>query len=439
MQQDHIQHGIHHGLKGKRKENGYFEGHGSISDKKDGKKYKEGARLERQAILLLTVNALFAVANALSGTFVGVYLWKAKHDYAVLGWFALATQIAMGITFWLAGKWVKEHNKMNCLRLGVMVSAAFYMLVLWAGSNAIHFVFGLGIVQGIASGFFWVAFNVVYFEVTNPFNRDRFNGWAGLLGSGAGIVAPWVSGMLIVRMVGESGYRLVFSLSLGIFVLGVIVSFFLKKRKAVGTYEWLLPLRSIRRKGTPWRTVSLALAAQGLREGVFGFMIGLMVYISTASEARLGSFVLMTSAISLVSFWVTGKFMKPRYRSGAMLLGAAVMTATILPFFWRVNEQTLVIFGIGTSLFFPLYSIPILTSVFDLIGGDAESASRREEYVVLRELSLSVGRMLGVILFIAVVSWSTSTLVLNALLLVIGSSALISWWFMRKQFTAKTP
>jgi YQGE family putative transporter len=424
MQQDHFQHGFHPGLNDSKTGKGYFEGRGSTVESKNANGKTRKGKLGSQSILLLVMNGLFAIASALSGTFVGVYLWKSKNDFALLGWFALSTHIAMAATFWLAGKWVKEHNKMNCLRVGVLVSACFYMLVLWLGSRA------------MASGFFWLAFNVVYFEVTNPDNRDRFNGWTGLLGSGAGIIAPWVSGILIVKMAGASGYRLIFSISLGIFMIGVIVSFFLKKRKVAGTYEWLLPIRIVRKQGTPWRLVSAALVAQGFREGVFGFMIGIMVYITTASEARLGSFVLITSSVSLVSFWATGKFMKPRYRNRSMLIGAWVMTIVILPFFWKVNYTTLLIFGVGTSLFIPLYSIPMLSAVYDLIGGNPRSASQREEYIVLRELSLNVGRILGVLLFIAVVSLSTKTIVLNSLLLFIGSSTLVNWWFMRRRFSA---
>ncbi|WP_240344058.1 MFS transporter [Paenibacillus sp. SYP-B3998] len=385
------------------------------------------------------MHTLFGTANALSGTFVGVYLWKAKNDYALIGWFTLTTHLTMAITFWLAGKWVKEHNKMNCLRVGMAVSACFYMLVLWLGSNSFHYFIWLGIVQGISAGLFWISFNVVYFEVTDPDNRDRFNGWMGLLGSSAGIVAPWISGLLIVGLGDIVGYRLIFSISLGIFVLGVIVSFFLKKRKVQGSYEWLLPVRCLKQSGTPWRRVSLALAAQGFREGVFGFMIALLVYIATSSEASLGKFVLITSAVSLLSFWVVGKFIKPRFRKGSMLLGALMMVAVILPFFWKVNFTTLLLFGVGASLFLPLYTVPMVSAVFDLIGSDEASAKQREEYVVLRELGLNVGRVLGVLLFIGVVSWSTTPLVINLLLLIIGSSPLISWYFMRKQLTLIKP
>lgn len=431
MHQDHTRHGIHPGWSGKQK--GYFEGRGAVSAQRSGDSAKPKGKLDRQTILLLVVSGLFSAANALSGTFVGVYLWKARNDFALIGWFTLATHAAMALTFWLAGKWVKEHNKMNCLRAGVMVSASFYMMVLWLGSGSILYVGWLGMLQGIAFGLFWVAFNVVYFEATNPDNRDRFNGWAGLLGSGAGIIAPWISGFLIVRMSGASGYRLIFSISLGIYLLGVIISFFLKKRKVEGVYDWGFPVSCLKQKDTPWRRVSLALVAQGLREGVFGFMIGLMVYIYTASEAGLGNFVLITSSVAFVSYWAAGKWLKPRYRRAAMLVGAVVIVAVILPFFWTINAVTLYIFGVGSSLFFPLYTIPMVSTVFDLIGGNETSAKQREEYVVLRELCLNTGRMIGTVIFIIVVSWSTTSLALSGLLFFIGSSSLVSWAFMRKQ------
>lgn len=394
-------------------------------------KGKKGA-LSGQSRLLLLVNALFATANALSGTYVNVYLWKARHDFSVIGWFTLVHYFMMAVTFWLAGKWVKEHNKMNCLRAGVAVSAVFYSLVLWFGAQSVqHFVL-LGAVQGISSGFFWLAFNVVYFEVTNPDNRDRFNGWAGLLGSGVGMIAPWISGYLIVHMSAASGYRLIFTMSLVVFIIGVIVSFFLKKRKSTGQYEWFLTWNCLKKQGTAWRTVVLALIAQGFREGVFGFMIALLVYVHTGNEMKLGNFSLITSGVSLLSFMIAGKWLKPKYRRAAMLVGAIMLVLIILPFFWKVNFATLLFFGIGAAIFYPVYGIPMTTTVFDLIGSEEESAKQREEYIVMRELALNAGRLLGTVVFITVISMTTAPTAMNWLLLAIGSSPLAAWYWMRK-------
>ncbi|MDG0811755.1 MFS transporter [Cohnella rhizosphaerae] len=289
------------------------------------------AKLDRQAVLLLAVNALFTCGNALSATFVNIYIWKIKHDYALLGWFAVVHQLAMSLTFWLAGKWVKEGNKMNALRGGVIAAAAFYGLVLAFGTRAADAVPVLGLVQGVSSGLFWLSFNVVYFEITGPDNRDRFNGWAGLLGSLAGMLAPWLSGLLIASSGGNAGYRLIFGISLAIFVAGAAITFGLHKREPSGRYDWRIGLGGLLRKGNPWRAIAGAMVAQGLREGIFGFVIALLVYTSTGSEMKLGSFSLYTSAAAFLSFWVAGRLLKPRLRFWGMLIGAAMMTLFIVP------------------------------------------------------------------------------------------------------------
>lgn len=409
----------------REREGGRFPGTPKVRRRKSGP-------LDGQARLLLTVNGLFAAANALSGAFVNVYLWRAKHDFAVIGWFTLVHHLTMAITFWTAGKWVKEHNKMNCLRAGVAFAALFYLAVLSFGERSADYFALLGLIQGISSGLFWLAFNVVYFEVTDPDNRDKFNGWAGLLGAGAGMIAPWISGFLIVRMTAATGYRLIFTISLVVFLIGVVFSFFLKKRKTAGHYDWLLTWRCLRRKDTAWRPVSLALVAQGIREGVFGFIIALLVYVHTGNEMQLGNFSLITSAVSLIAFMITGRLLRPAFRRTAMLIGAAVMVAVIAPFFWKVNFYTLLLFGVGVSMFFPLYSIPMTSTVFDLIGSEAESVRRREEYIVMRELALNAGRLLGTAVFILVVTFNQTPAAMNWLLLGIGSSPLVTWYFMRK-------
>src|SRR5690606_29821569 len=147
---------------------------------------------------------------------------------------------------------------------------------------------------------------------------------------------------------------------------------------------------------------------------------------------KLGNYSLITSGVSLFAFYLAGKWLRPKRRNLAMLLGAILITVVILPFFWEVNYTTLLIFGIGVSLFFPLYSIPMTSTVFDYIGRDEDSAAHRVEYVVLREESLNAGRMLGTLMFIILISISQDPLVLNIFLLVIGSAPIFTWLFMRK-------
>lgn len=410
------------------------EANGFHAVKEEGQaRRSSSAGLDAQTVLLLVVNGLFIAANALSGTFLSVYIWKTSNNFVLIGWMTLLNYFSMVITFWTAGYWVKKGYKMMSLRFGIGVSASFYAIVLLLGKSAVHYIWLLGIVQGLSTGLFWLAYNVVYFEVTNAGNRDRFNGWTGVIGSTAGMIAPWCSGFVISRMAGESGYRIIFTISLGIFAAGVVVSFFLRNRKTEGCYEWLLPVRILKESQSSWRPVLGALVAQGLRESVFGVLIGLLVYIQTGSEMKLGNYALVTSGMGFVSSYAIGKWLKPAWRTRGMLLGTTVIAAVILPFFFGVNYTTLLIFGIGTGLFMPLFTIPMTSAVFDLIGQNQDSARQRVEYVVMRELALNAGRITGMTIFIITLYFSRAPLVINCMLLIVGCSPLLSWLFMRRR------
>ncbi|WP_342555070.1 MFS transporter [Paenibacillus sp. FSL R7-0652] len=388
--------------------------------------------LGRQSILLLGVNGLFALAGALSGTFLNVFLWKSRPDYAMLGWFTISQQLAIGLTFWLAGKWVKEHNKMNALRLGTGLSGVFYMLVLWTGARAVDWIWPLGLLLGCALGLFWLAFNVVYFEVTDRDNRDLFNGWVGLLGSMTGIIGPWFSGFIISRMADNTGYRLIFTVSLVIYIIAVVFSFFLKKRKVSGTYRWSEPVRQLSASQSPWRPLAMGLFAQGVREGVFAFLITLLVYLATAQEYKLGQFSLITSAVALVCYWAAGKWFKPNYRSKGMLTGSILLLLVLLPLLWKVNYGTLLFMGIGSAAAMPLYILPMISAGFDMMGTSGENVEKRVELVVLRELCLMTGRLFGLIIFLIAVINAPSQQVLIWLIILLGTFPLIGWIFMRK-------
>ncbi|EFM11631.1 major facilitator superfamily MFS_1 [Paenibacillus curdlanolyticus YK9] len=392
---------------------------------------KSGAKLDSQSVTLIVVHGLHAIASALSGTFIPAYLWKAKESFANIGWFCLSQYVVGGLIFWIAGKWVKEYNKMNALRLGVVLSGCFYFTVLMLGPSAYKWVVPIGILDGVALGLFWLSYNIVYFEVTEPGNRDRYNGIAGLLGAAAGIIAPWVSGYIITTLKQQRGYQVIFTSSLIILGIAVVCTFWLKHRQSSGTYEWLHGVKELRQRGNPWRRFTLAIMMQGLRDGVFMFLVGLTVYIATRNEQKLGNYALTISFVALISFWIVGKWLRPHRRKYGMLAGVLLLTAAIIPLFFGISYKTLLMFGIGTSLFMPLYIIPVTSSVFDLIGKNEQSVRKREEFIVLREIALTLGRTIGMIAYLVVLSRTRSPAAITWLLFAVGCMPIIGWFATR--------
>lgn len=115
-----------------------------------------------------------------------------------------------------------------------------------------------------------------------------------------------------------------------------------------------------------------------------------------------------------------------------MLIGSIAVTISILPLFWPLSYRTMLIFGIGTAIFMPLFIIPMTSVVFDLIGRNEESAKRREEFVVLREASLTVGRIIGIAAYLIVLPQAhTMSGSIPWLMLVIGACPVVCWYLVR--------
>lgn len=202
--------------------------------------FLERNEISRDLILLLTIGGLYALGIFLSNTFVNVYLWRQTNDYLTIAFYNLAIFIFQPITFIIAGRIAKKVDRIVVLRLGVIFLSIFFLTVLIIGDSAAKYNFLLGCLLGIGYGFYWLAFNVLTFEITEPETRDFFNGFMGGLESFGGMVGPLLAGIIIANMKTNIGYMTVFSISFGLFILAVIFSLFVKKRSASGNYE--LPL-----------------------------------------------------------------------------------------------------------------------------------------------------------------------------------------------------
>ena len=137
--------------------------------------------LTKDLTLLLFIGGLYSLSIALSNTFVNIYLWKQSGQFLDLAIYNLTIVVVQPLTFILAGKWAKKIDRIIVLRLGVIFLALFYLFVLFVGEEASHYLVLLGSVLGVGYGFYWLAYNVLTFEITEPETRDFFNGFFGVI------------------------------------------------------------------------------------------------------------------------------------------------------------------------------------------------------------------------------------------------------------------
>jgi YQGE family putative transporter len=302
---------------------------------------------------------------------------------------------------------------------------------LFFGSNASHFLVVLGAMLGIGYGFYWLAFNVLTFEITEPETRDFFNGFLGTLNSGGGMIGPILSGYIISQFVSNLGYTIVFGISLSLFTFAVIMSFSIERRPAHGKYLLTRVLEE-RKTNKNWRYVTNAHFCQGLRDGTFVFIISVFVFISTGSELALGTFGLINSGISFIGYSLVAKLIKNEYRKKAILLGGFLLYAAIYIIVFQVSYPRLLMYAGVIAFAYPILLVPYNSMTYDVIGKAWKAAEARIEYIVVRELYINGGRIVSILLFIGAITFFNQAVSVPVLLMFIGAGHLCASLLIRR-------
>ncbi|GIN60456.1 MFS transporter [Robertmurraya siralis] len=387
--------------------------------------------LTRDLSLLLMIGGLYSLSIALSNTFVNIYLWKQSGEFRDLGMYNLAVVVLQPITFILAGRWAKKIDRVIVLRIGVIFLALFYLTVLIIGTAASKYLLLLGGLLGVGYGFYWLAYNVLTFEITEPETRDFFNGFLGILSSVGGMIGPIAAGFIIAKMEKFIGYSIVFGISLGLFFLAVILSFSLKRRPAKGKYYFIRILQE-RKQNKNWQLINHAHFFQGFREGTFAFIISVFVFIATGSELSLGTFGLINSGVAFVAYYFVSRMIKKEMRKRAILIGGIILYLSIFIIVFDPTYMKLLIYAGVIAVAYPLLLVPYMSMTYDVIGRGWKAAEMRIEYIVVKEIFLNAGRVISILLFLLGIAFYDPEKVIPLLLLLLGAGHTLIYFFIRK-------
>ncbi|PAD36481.1 MFS transporter [Terribacillus saccharophilus] len=379
--------------------------------------------------VLLIIGALYSLGIFLSNTFVNIYLWKQTNDLINIAMYNLAIYVAQTILFTLSGSWAKRIDRVIILRIGVFFLSVFFLLVLFTGEKAASYNLLLGAVLGIGYGMYWLAYSVLTFEVTEPETRDFFNGVSGLLQSLTGMIGPFVAGYIITRMNNSHGYTLIFAVSFFLFLLAVLCTAGIKRRGAEGKFGLRKVWKEVKRDSA-WRNTVLAHVFQGVREGIYTFIISVWVFIVTNSELSLGTFNLVYSAFSFIFYYIATRYIKSRQRKTAIFLSGVALSLSVVLLLVELNFTTLLIYAGIIGVFYPILYVPYLSLTYDVIGKARDAAKLRVEYIVLSDVATNIGRIISVVLLlIGVGIWADASI--PYLMFILGTGPFFIYFFTR--------
>lgn len=386
--------------------------------------------LRRDYINLLVISGLYSLALALSNIFVNLYIWKQFESLLVLGYYNGIVFFTQLIAIYCGGKLCKTKDRVFVLRLGVLFYTLFYLAVLVTKHWPVEKIILLGIFSGIAAGLYWISFNVLVFEVTSPETRSKFLSFVGMLTSLGTLIGPMTSA-LIIQNYGLNGYYFVFILSLSLFVIASIVSFFLHRRKRMGQFKFTQAKVAYQNQKA-YRVINWAHFFQGLREGVFAFTISTYLFIITNNELAVGKYMLIHSIVSILSYYFVSRYLKTKNRNKSIGISAIFLFLSLFLIIGQVTMINFILYAVIIAFMYPFMLVPFQSISYDVVGQLPNLGEYRLEYLVLRDLFLNTGRFVSVLFYILILLTFPLKIALSLILLVLGSGHSLIYFIVRK-------
>lgn len=385
----------------------------------------------RELCLLLLVGGLYSFGIFLSNTFVNVFLWRQSADFQTIAVYNVSIVIFQTLAFIVAGRLAKKIDRIIIFRIGVIFLAFFFITVLLLGENAAFYNVLLGALLGIGYGFYWLAFNVLTFEITEPDTRNVYNGVIGALESISGMFAPLIAGFIIAKYVAYTGYMVVFSISLSFFLLAIMLSFLFTARRAKGKYNIGFVFHEIKRNDD-WHSIIMANLFQGMREGIFMFVISILLFITTQNEFTLGMFNLTLCGLSFILYIFITKKLTEHNRNLILLIGCVLISASILIIVFKQTLLTFILYAFVIGIAHPMVNVPFNSLTYDVIGKGRYINDYRIEYIVCLEIFSNLGRLVSISLFIIGLWLFDFTGFVYVLLFIISPTYLLIYYYVNK-------
>lgn len=359
-------------------------------------------RLSAEAVLTIGIHSLFQFGASMAGLFLNLYLWRLTEDLVVNGVYNMIVFLLTPAGF-LAGAWLaKRTDRLVTYRIGILLTAMFYLLVILAGTAVVKFYMLFGLFNGFASGMYWTAYLVLMYEVSTSSNRIRFIALNTTFFNLAGLAGPAVAGTIIGLMEGLTGYLMTFGLALILFIAAATASLRIRPSdiRHKKLYMKFVPL-ALRRQPS-WLKALCAFFLWGLFQGITLFLPGIMLYSTVGREDWVGYLTIFFSGLVILSSFIISRFARERLGKLYVLLSSAGVAAGASFLFIDYTFWTVAVFMIMFSLGNPLMHNTLSNYYYRQIAMLPLKGQLRNEAVVMRETFLNAGRVLSIVLLLVI-------------------------------------
>ncbi|MBX2866884.1 MFS transporter [Candidatus Kaiserbacteria bacterium] len=355
---------------------------------------------EEQGFLKLFIakRLIHGAATALLGVFVPIYIYTITGEsfYIVGGYYAVVSlayvlmlvpgmQIMNGIGF------------RKALVIGGVASVATYSLLYWMDSAEDVWLL-LGLLAGLTvifRVFHWVPYHVDFTLFTSDGQRGRSVGITYATIAFMGVVGPILAGYIIQN----SGYNALFAVAIVLLVLATISYAFVPDTDEKFTWTFKRTVQNLFAK--KYRPMTSSMFASGL-ENTFNLIVWpIFLYeIFDGNVFDIGVVSTLVVGLTIIIQLGLGSYIDKKKNSGAKTLriGSTLYAVGWVFKIFVLSIAQVFFVGLYHSITRIFVRTPIDTTLYDM---SADQGHYVDEFSLLREMSVHIGRVLGLVIVVS--------------------------------------
>lgn len=279
-----------------------------------------------------------------------------------------------------------------------------------------HFCYLLAFISSIANGCYWIAYYMALTEYTEVYNRDIGLSIIGIYTGIANVIVPLVGGYVIKHFQNYTGYIIMFCFAFFIAIFSILKTHKLIINQNSNQHiehtdidvnidkdtHILLAVKYII-KDKIWLYTSLSEFFRGIRDGVFIFLLNVLIFSVSNNEALVGINAFIAGLLNIISNWVLGKILSNSVKdrkTSLLIISVLVLFVSSFLLLLKLNIITLIIMTC-INAFFTIFIQNITQSVFCLsVQINKETENLKVESFVLKSYFLAFGRFIGILFMI---------------------------------------
>jgi len=391
-------------------------------------------RLNSKTKQVVKMLAIFWFAVALSGIFTSIFIWKQTQNFTPVVVYNLFFFITLFLVYLLSGYWLRKCCARNLIKLGFIMIAFFYALIVILREKAILLLIPLGIIKGTGEGLFWSGFNLHQYVHTQKSDRHYYFGVCSFWTNLALVSGPLLGGLIIsvsnnLLKSEFIGYYILFFFSAFVFILAFQQSFKLPKFSEIKFK--ISNIKEVILKKQNFRKVLKQQFLLGLKDVSLITISSIFAFVILSNEFHLGLYRSIIGLFAGILGFIAGRLLTSKNRLKISLLSAIVLAIGAIVFAVSQDFGTLILYGVCTVLG-AFLDISLGTIYFSVIDQDKRPWQKKYAYFIARDSVLGLGRIGSYFLLWLSFNFLRQEIVIKAWLAIAGSLSLGIWFIMKK-------